>query len=71
MADTIPPRRDLAPLLAVSGVAVAGFAITSATGWDVITGAALRARVGDARVLTDDYAPVDPLLMPYGPPGVR
>jgi len=36
------------------------------TGWDHLTGAALRAWVGDAPVLTDDYAPVDQLLTPYG-----
>jgi hypothetical protein len=29
----------------------------------VITGAALESFVGDARVLTDDYAPVDQLLV--------
>jgi spermidine synthase len=36
------------------------------TGWDHLTGATLRAWVGDAPVLTDDYAPVDQLLTPYG-----
>ncbi len=33
--------------------------------WDVIGGAELAAWVGDASVLTDDYAPVDQLLTPY------
>lgn len=36
------------------------------TGWDHLSGAALRSWVGDATVLTDDYAPVDQLLTPYG-----
>jgi MFS family permease len=34
--------------------------------WQVADGSALDAFVGDARVLTDDYAPVDQLLTPYG-----
>jgi spermidine synthase len=33
--------------------------------WEVLDGAALDAWVGDAPVLTDDYAPVDQLLTPY------
>lgn len=33
--------------------------------WDVIDGARLRDWIGDAPVLTDDYAPVDQLLTPY------
>ena len=33
--------------------------------WSVITGAELAAWIGDAPVLTDDYAPVDQLLTPY------
>ncbi|MAS53393.1 MAG: spermidine synthase [Pimelobacter sp.] len=36
------------------------------TGWDHLTGAELRAWIGDAPVLTDDFAPVDQLLTPYG-----
>ncbi|HEX2074055.1 MAG TPA: fused MFS/spermidine synthase [Geodermatophilus sp.] len=36
--------------------------------WQVAEGEQLRAFVGDARVLTDDYAPVDQLLTPYGVP---
>ena len=36
------------------------------TGWDHLSGASLRAWIGDATVLTDDYAPVDQLLTPYG-----
>jgi spermidine synthase len=34
--------------------------------WRVADGAALDAFVGDAQVLTDDFAPVDQLLTPYG-----
>ncbi|MEI7031645.1 fused MFS/spermidine synthase [Streptomyces pratensis] len=34
------------------------------TGWKIATGDALAAWTGDARVLTDDYAPVDQLLQP-------
>ena len=34
--------------------------------WQVADEAQLDAFVGDARVLTDDYAPVDQLLTPYG-----
>jgi spermidine synthase len=34
--------------------------------WQVAEQAELDAFVGDARVLTDDYAPVDQLLTPYG-----
>jgi spermidine synthase len=33
--------------------------------WDVISGPALVRWIGDAPVLTDDYAPVDQLLTPY------
>jgi hypothetical protein len=33
--------------------------------WSVISGAELTAWVGNAPVLTDDYAPVDQLLTPY------
>jgi spermidine synthase len=36
------------------------------TGWDHLTGAALQTWFADAPVLTDDYAPVDQLLTPYG-----
>ena len=35
------------------------------SGWDALEGAGLDAWVGDAPVLTDDYAPVDQLLTPY------
>jgi spermidine synthase len=34
--------------------------------WQVAEGAELDAFVGDAQVLTDDFAPVDQLLTPYG-----
>jgi spermidine synthase len=34
--------------------------------WQVAEGAELDAFVGDARMLTDDFAPVDQLLTPYG-----
>ena len=33
--------------------------------WSVITGSELTTWIGDAPVLTDDYAPVDQLLTPY------
>lgn len=35
------------------------------TGWGLIEAAALETWIGDAAVLTDDYAPVDQLLTPY------
>ncbi|SEO92082.1 fused MFS/spermidine synthase [Trujillonella endophytica] len=38
-------------------------------GWQVVEGAELAEFVGDAQVLTDDEAPVDQLLTPYGAPG--
>jgi hypothetical protein len=34
--------------------------------WQVALGAELDRFVGDAGVLTDDFAPVDQLLTPYG-----
>ena len=34
--------------------------------WQVAEGAELTAFIGDADVLTDDFAPVDQLLTPYG-----
>ncbi len=37
------------------------------TGWRIATGGDLASWTGDAPVLTDDYAPVDQLLQPYGP----
>nr|WP_037891474.1 fused MFS/spermidine synthase [Streptomyces viridochromogenes] len=37
------------------------------TGWKITTGDALASWTGDARPLTDDYAPVDQLLQPYSP----
>jgi spermidine synthase len=36
--------------------------------WRVVGGAELTDWIGDARVLTDDFAPVDQLLTPYGRP---
>ncbi|MBB6439600.1 spermidine synthase/uncharacterized membrane protein YjjB (DUF3815 family) [Streptomyces candidus] len=33
-------------------------------GWEIITGASLASWVGDAQLLTDDFAPVDQLLQP-------
>ncbi|MFB7368458.1 fused MFS/spermidine synthase [Streptomyces sp. NPDC056222] len=35
------------------------------TGWKIATGADLTSWIGDAQLLTDDYAPVDQLLQPY------
>ena len=46
-------------------VAVANRLTERGAEWDVIGGADLAAWVGDASVLTDDYAPVDQLLTPY------
>jgi spermidine synthase len=37
------------------------------TGWKIATGDDLTSWLGDAQVLTDDYAPVDQLLQPYSP----
>jgi MFS family permease len=37
--------------------------------WGALAGADLETWVGEAPVLTDDYAPVDQLLTPYGPAG--
>ncbi|MFF9912413.1 fused MFS/spermidine synthase [Streptomyces sp. NPDC013457] len=41
------------------------------TGWKIATGADLTSWIGDARQLTDDYAPVDQLLQPYRPQSTR
>ncbi|MEJ1199375.1 MULTISPECIES: fused MFS/spermidine synthase [unclassified Streptomyces] len=38
------------------------------TGWRIASGDDLTSWIDDAQVLTDDYAPVDQLLQPYGPP---
>ncbi|OII69837.1 MULTISPECIES: fused MFS/spermidine synthase [unclassified Streptomyces] len=38
------------------------------TGWRIASGEDLASWIGDARPLTDDHAPVDQLLQPYGPP---
>jgi MFS family permease len=37
------------------------------TGWKIATGDDLTSWIGDARLLTDDYAPVDQLLQPSSP----
>lgn len=37
------------------------------TGWKVAAGDDLASWIGDTRLLTDDHAPVDQLLRPYGP----
>ncbi|MFJ8466666.1 fused MFS/spermidine synthase [Streptomyces swartbergensis] len=41
------------------------------TGWKIAAGGDLTSWIGDARPLTDDYAPVDQLLQPYSPGGGR
>lgn len=41
------------------------------TGWTHVTGADLTSWIGDAPRLTDDHAPVDQLLQPYGASGSR
>ncbi|UQW99344.1 fused MFS/spermidine synthase [Streptomyces sp. RerS4] len=38
------------------------------TGWKITTGDDLTSWIGDAQLLTDDFAPVDQLLQPYSPP---
>ncbi|WP_405453584.1 fused MFS/spermidine synthase [Streptomyces erythrochromogenes] len=40
-------------------------------GWKIAAGDDLASWIGDARLLTDDHAPVDQLLQPYGPPSSR
>ncbi|WP_282700538.1 MULTISPECIES: fused MFS/spermidine synthase [unclassified Streptomyces] len=37
------------------------------TGWRIATGDDLTSWIGEAQLLTDDYAPVDQLLQPYSP----
>ncbi|MCX2922911.1 fused MFS/spermidine synthase [Streptomyces sp. NEAU-W12] len=41
------------------------------TGWKIAAGDDLTSWIGDARPLTDDYAPVDQLLQPSGPRSSR
>ncbi|MET9378754.1 fused MFS/spermidine synthase [Streptomyces sp. NPDC002992] len=41
------------------------------TGWKIATGDDLTSWIGDAQLLTDDHAPVDQLLQPYGPRSSR
>ena len=41
------------------------------TGWKIATGETLTSWIGDAQLLTDDYAPVDQLLEPYSPQSIR
>ncbi|CAL9670701.1 hypothetical protein SUDANB176_07463 [Streptomyces sp. enrichment culture] len=41
------------------------------TGWKIAAGDDLTSWIGDAQVLTDDYAPVDQLLQPSSPQGSR
>ncbi|MFI8302957.1 fused MFS/spermidine synthase [Streptomyces sp. NPDC085927] len=41
------------------------------TGWKIVTGDDLTSWIGDARPLTDDYAPVDQLLQPHSPQNSR
>ena len=49
----------------IDAAAIAARLTERGTDWDVITGPELVTWVGDAEVLTDDYAPVDQLLTPY------
>ncbi|WP_431987176.1 fused MFS/spermidine synthase [Streptomyces griseoflavus] len=44
---------------------------TRGTGWRIAAGDDLTSWIGDAPLLTDDYAPVDQLLQPYGDPNGR
>ncbi|MFD5316110.1 fused MFS/spermidine synthase [Streptomyces sp. NPDC127098] len=39
--------------------------------WEILSGAEVTEWVGDAQVLTDDFAPVDQLLTPYATPARR
>lgn len=48
--------------------AIAAAMIDNDLAWRLSSGADLDAFVGDAEVLTDDHAPVDQLLTPYGRP---
>lgn len=41
------------------------------TGWRIATGDGLTSWIGDSPLLTDDHAPVDQLLQPYGSQGRR
>ncbi|MFD6968730.1 fused MFS/spermidine synthase [Streptomyces sp. NPDC059979] len=41
------------------------------TGWKIATNEDLTSWIGDARMLTDDHAPVDQLLQPYSPRSSR
>jgi hypothetical protein len=64
------PRNEGGNLVVVASDApidVAGLRSTLGTevpGWEVLEGADLTTWVGDAPILTDDYAPVDQLLTP-------
>ena len=49
----------------IDAAAIAGQLAERGTEWRVVTGPELLTWVGDAEVLTDDYAPVDQLLTPY------
>jgi spermidine synthase len=49
----------------VDAAAIAARLAARGAAWDVITGPELTRWVGDASVLTDDYAPVDQLLTAY------
>ena len=49
----------------IDTAAIAGQLAERGTDWGVINGTELVSWVGDAQVLTDDYAPVDQLLTPY------
>ena len=49
----------------IDAAAIAAQLAERGTDWAVITGPELVSWVGDAEVLTDDYAPVDQLLTPY------
>jgi hypothetical protein len=49
----------------IDAAAIAAQLTERGTDWGVITGPELVRWVGDAEVLSDDYAPVDQLLTPY------
>ena len=49
----------------IDAAAISGQLAGRGTDWAVISGPELVSWIGDAKVLTDDYAPVDQLLTPY------
>jgi hypothetical protein len=59
-------RAQALAALAVVAAAIAAGLAERQLAWQVVEGGELDRFVGDAAVLTDDFAPVDQLLTPYG-----